>query len=366
MQIKTIAGATLAALGGLALVGVIAANPFSTQASTGDAPDATRTQPISQPRADTVTPSQVAQPEGLGNLQASEGEEEETKPGIGVLIAPLDDGSIKVLRVVEDGPAAGVLMAGDVITAVGGTVVTEVGDLTGAIADGGVGSTITLTIMRSDVSQDVNVTVGEIDADTYRHKARGSFDFDRGGRSVQSDMRDRFARSEIVIADEDGNYQTRRTMVGAVSNIDTGAGTFTLQPKDGSAPIDYTIDDETRVAINRQGDIGSLNSTDETLVMDVDGKVTLVHQSDRVRPFKRGFHLGKMDRERWPSRSFGDMRGFYSEPGMSNPGRIIDSILERIEQDVDGQAFGPRGGKLRDWIRIYGSDDGDHDDNDEM
>ena len=73
-----------------------------------------------------------------------------------------------------------------------------------------------------------------------------------------------------------------------VTSVDADAGTFTLQPKDGSATIDYTINDETVVIMSRTGDLGQLNTTDPTVVMDVDGDVKWVRQGAPTMRFDRG------------------------------------------------------------------------------
>ena len=66
------------ALGALALLAVVAANPFSTRASTTDVQDAQQTP--ERLSADVNTPSQVGQPDQLGQLQATEEDAETTKP----------------------------------------------------------------------------------------------------------------------------------------------------------------------------------------------------------------------------------------------------------------------------------------------
>ena len=89
--------------------------------------------------------------------------------------------------------------------------------------------------------------------------------------------------TRIVFENEDGEYSTYRAVVGTVSEVDTSAGTFTLDPKDGSDSIDYTIDEDTKVVMNRSGDLGQLNTDDETLVVDVDGEVMLVRQGELTK-----------------------------------------------------------------------------------
>ena len=375
MKAKTIGVGGLLALVALALAAVIAANPFATQAAGQDTPQ-----------------SQVTSPQDLGNPQMAEDDEEPSssaKPYIGIYIAPNPDGGVKVLKVMEDSPSDGVLQAGDVITAansetvdgsndlvdavaeagVGGTItltvtrdgqsvdvtvtigerevedtkkvwtkpyigvvvtpdpdgavevveimdngpsngvlqaddvitaangeaVNDSKDLINAIVETGVGETITLTVTRDDQSMDVTVTVGERTEATFKSARVLRRPFTRNvsppvPRMIMPSrvVDDRFASSQFVIADEDGNYQTHRTVAGTVTGVDADAGTFTLQPKDGSATIDYTINDETVITMIRTGDLGQLNTTDPTVVMDVDGEVKWIRQGNPAMRFDRG------------------------------------------------------------------------------
>ena len=167
-------------------------------------------------------------------------------------------------------------------------------DLIVAVTEAGVGGTITLTVTRDDQSMDVTVTIGEreVQFESTRVLRRP---FTRNESPPVPRMivpsrvvNDRFASSQLVIADEDGNYQTHRTVAGTVTSVDVDAGTLTLQPKDGSAAIDYTINDETVVRMIRTGDLGQLNTTDQTVVMDVDGEVKWIQQGDPVMRLERG------------------------------------------------------------------------------
>ena len=140
MSAKTVGAAGLMALAGLALIAVIALNPFSTQASTHDMYDGQETQ--ERLSADVGTPSQVTKPDQLGQLQASDEADEDsdnTEPYIGVAIVEIEDGSVKVTRVQEGSPSDGVLMPGDMITAVDGATIDGSGDLVDAIAEAGSG-----------------------------------------------------------------------------------------------------------------------------------------------------------------------------------------------------------------------------------
>ena len=225
----------------------------------------------------------------MGELQVALDSDVESKPYIGILASSLEDGSVKVLKVLEDGPSDGVLKTGDIVTAVAGEAVDGVESLTDAISDAGAGETLTLTITRDGSEMDVSVTIGEWTKKTYRvgrvfHKAKRS--------------EDRIASRQVVKADDDGNYRTYRTVYGNVTALDADAGTFTLQPKDGSDAISYFIDDDTRIYIGKEraDDLSSLDMDEQTAVMDVDGEVKLVSQGDTYG--KSGF----WHRKGWPQR----------------------------------------------------------------
>ena len=229
----------------------------------------------------------------VGEREVEESNKVRAKPYIGIYVTPGSDG-VKVVKLIEDGPSDGVLQAGDIITAVDSETVDDSKDLIAAIVEAGVGETITLTVTRDGQSMDVSVTVGEREVRfdnarvLRRPVTRNVFPPAPRMNVPAPVVSDRFASSQFVIADEDGNYQTHRTVAGTVTSVDVDAGTFTLQPKDGSAAIDYTINDDTVIRMNRTGDLGQLNTTDPTVVMDVDGDVKWIQQGDPATRFKRG------------------------------------------------------------------------------
>ena len=230
----------------------------------------------------------------VGERKADDTHKVWSKPYIGIVITSDPDDGVEVAEVMENCPSNGVLQEGDVITAVDSETVNDSKDLIDAIVEAGAGGTITLTVTRDGQSMDMTVTVGqrEVRFESARVLKRP---FKRVvpptvPRMIVPSrvMDDRFASSQIVIADDDGNYETHRTVAGAVTSVDADAGTFTLQPKDGSAAIDYTINDETVVIMSRTGDLGQLNTTDPTVVMDVDGDVKWVRQGTPTMRFDRG------------------------------------------------------------------------------
>ena len=88
------------------------------------------------------------------------------------------------------------------------------------------------------------------------------------------------ARMEKSVEVADGEFETHRAVMGTVTDVDADAGTFTLQPIDGSAAITYAVTDDTKTFISGAGGIGGLAADGETptMVMDVDGVAEMVGQ----------------------------------------------------------------------------------------
>ena len=88
------------------------------------------------------------------------------------------------------------------------------------------------------------------------------------------------ARVEKSAVGEDGEFRTHRAVMGTVTEVDADAGTFTLQPRDGSAEITYAMTEDSKTLISGYGRLGGLSADGETptVVMDVDGEVELVAQ----------------------------------------------------------------------------------------
>lgn len=238
MKTRILASGGIAILVAIVVTAIVVANPFSTHAAPND-----------------------------------DDGDKDTKPYIGVVIHTLSDGSVKVVKVIEGGPADGVLEDGDIITAVSGEKIDGAKDLVQAVADAGAGASLTLTITRDDSGMDVSVTVGEMEV---RERRKG------GKFHKRWKMSDRFASSRIVMADDDGNYHAYRTVAGDITDLDADAGTFTLRPKDGSDPIAYAISDDTRIYADGEmaDDLSGLDADAQAVVMDIDGEVKVVKQVD--------------------------------------------------------------------------------------
>ncbi|HBD85219.1 MAG TPA: hypothetical protein DC056_14530 [Dehalococcoidia bacterium] len=346
MNATKITAGALVALTGVALTAVVEANPFSTQASSIQAPE-----PV--------------QPQAVEYLQVVEDEDADsdaqTKPHIGVAISPLSparaeelgvDGGVMVTAVLNESPSSGVLEQGDVITSIDGQIVSSPKDVMDAVMATSVGDVISVIVIRGDDTLDLSVTVGETDISKrgiFRSRVTQMHQPDLTHRLIQQVFRagDRFARGEVVMADENGVYQTYRATAGLVTGIDADAGTFTLQPKDGSALIEYMISDDTKVNLNRAGDLGELNTEDNTLVVDVNGEVKLVHQGEMPLPHMQGkghgpniqMHRGQGGQQgRIGPGIQGGQFGFGQGFGNFNQSGSLDQIRDRLP------LFGANGG----------------------
>ena len=197
---------------------------------------------------------------------------------------------------------------------------------------------MTFTVVRDGATLDLNVTVGEREFHLRRHhKKRPPLHQRLLGPLLT--LGDHFVKAEIVLETDDG-YKTFRAVVGTVSQVDVVGGTFVLAPKDGSEAIPYQISDDTVVTTILKGDLGGLNTTEKTLVVDLDGAVKLVQQGERLhnpsrnfRGFKglpprfterfesRGFDLGKF-KEDLPS----GIRGLFEGLPFASEGKAGGSV----------------------------------------
>ena len=289
MRTRMYAVGGLAVLAAIVVAAIIVTSPIYTEASVEDMSMASARDMEISHRADSMTGEDATRPDGLGQLQATPDSDSPGKPYIGVVVSAPDDGSVAVLKVLVGGPSEGILESGDVITAVDGEAIDGAEDLTDAIAESGVGETVTLTVTRDGSEMDVTITVGEWTDKSYGKSSA----FPGSGR-----MHNRVASAQIVKADEDGNYHTYRTVFGSITELDENAGTFTIEPKDGSDAIEYTVDDDTRIYVgkDRVDDLSGLDTDLEAVTMDVDGVVKVVKQSDADGAAGIVYHMGRIHR----------------------------------------------------------------------
>ena len=288
--------------------------------------------------------------------QADEDEDASTHPFVGIVIETLASaealeleiaGGAVVRRVLEDGPSAGLLIPGDIITAIGGTEVTSARDVIESVGAAAPGDTLSFAVLRNGVAQDVDVTVGERPVKIERYHEPAA-DLYHGLLKHVWGWQDKLARFELTLETDDG-FQTFTAVVGRASDIDVENGTFVLTPKDGSDPIFYEISTSTKVVVGHTGDLGGLNTEEMTLVVEMDG-VKLVLQGDL--PFGRlgdkSYHFGHQSgpRLRGKVQPF-TFRGPYGRPDFWEF-RVPPELRERLEGFVPGTPFeGFGGGEFR-------------------
>ena len=334
---KRLGAGVVVALAVMALTAVIAANAGTTQASE------------EQIAAESERQARLGVDRGTGSFGGEtdlkrDAAPEEKTPWVGIAVRELPDaeaeelgitGGAVVRQVLEDGPSAGVLAQGDVITSVGGTDVSSPADVVAAVKAVEPGDVLSFTVVRDGETLTVEVEVGERPHRVTRGRivARHGAPGAANGHRILGLLRqlgDKLARAEIVLETPDG-FVTVRAVAGLLSDIDVEAGSFMLSPVDGSDPISYEISEDTAVTTRHKGTLEGLSTTDRTFVADVDGEVKLVHQGDLnlrkhrpVRPF------GGME-----SSFFG--RGFEGLPNMQ--GRLQYIFPDLSLEDIEGGNF---------------------------
>ena len=241
------------------------------------------------------------------------------------------DGGVRVRRVVEDGPSAGILEEGDVITVIGEQTVKTAREVIHIVQASEPGDVLTFTVLRDHDTLDLDVTVGEREVQARRHVVRSQI---RGHRSIEpfSRLFPSFVRFEVVVETDDG-FKTYQGVRGIASDVNVDAGTFTLTPKDGSGPIDYEISSTTKVVIGHEGDLGGLGTEQETLVLSEGDTVLYVLQGQQIA----GGSL---------SGSFFRGPKFGRRPGIQGFPRLNERLRDRLG-DSGPRLFERRGFRLR-------------------
>lgn len=305
----------------------------SSQASEDRPPSAAQQQPSLAGDSGPAQPEAVAPLKGNLQQEGDEDDDAETKPYIGIMVAPLSqaraqelgiEGGAVVVRVLADGPSAGKLQNGDVIKAINGDAVSGVEELIDRVQGSAPGDVLTIEVIRNGGAVSVEVTVGERevkDVEVFKGLP-GVYNRLLG---YLHDL-DRFVRAEVVVETDDG-FKTIRAVVGTVTSVDASANTFVLAPKDGSASITYTVSDDTAVVMRRDGDISGLNTEDPTLVVDVDGKVELVYQADELR-------FPHMAPHGFKGLAPG-LRGRFDGRESSGPGFFLDKVPPEIRRKLE-------------------------------
>ena len=245
------------------------------------------------------------------------------------------EGGVKVVRVLDDGPSAGVLEAGDVITAIGGTETMTAQEVVEVVKASEPGAALSITVRRGAETLALEVTVGERDVATPQI-ARPKIPVEK-----LAGLYPNFVTYEITVETDDG-YKTYSGARGTASNIDVDAGTFDLAPKDGSDTVSYQISTTTSVFMGKMGNLGGLDTEQETVVLSEDGTVTYVLQgkwaNQRVLPKQRYTPKIRM-RGR-----FGDGDRMFQWRGLSRDEllREMRIDMEEIERRRRGEAPPPQ------------------------
>lgn len=223
-------------LGGLLVVAILAtAGIVATRVNTAEA--------VSNPRAEQGS-AFVQNGVDAGQVKST------SKPFIGIAITsvPEDDDTVGALivRVVGGSPADGKLQVDDIITAIDGDSVGGARDVVRIVREHSPGDVIVLSIVRNDTSMVVNITVGELEESHRegRDGKHGSRGYSHLGKSAEG-----FVLSDTRYMTDDG-VKTVRKAAGTAQNINESAGTFDLLLRDGSETLSFTIDEDTKIAID--------------------------------------------------------------------------------------------------------------------
>ena len=281
----------------LATAGIVATRVSTTEASTK--PHSTHTATITDGGTD------AQQSESTG------------KPFIGIAITSVSedsdtDGAL-IVRVIEGSAADGSLQASDIITALDGESVSGPRDVVRIVREHSPGDVIVFSIVRNGASMDISVTVGERESsDGERRGGKRGRDYKFGffGRADES-----LVLSETRYLTDDGTKTVRKAF-GTAQNINADAGTFNLLLRDDSETLSFTIDEDTKIAVDTVEGEASLSdlSADETTMVT---EVTLPNGTREVQLVVQGefsllMHssLGRNGFDRMPRIGRGDSDGF--------------------------------------------------------
>ena len=268
---------------------------------------------------------------------------DETAPYVGIQIQTLSDeeaeeldihGDVRVLAVEVEGPSSGLLEQGDVIVSVGGVTVTSSRQVVRIVNATEAGEILTFTVVRDGGTRNVDVEVGEREV-TVRPGFKAPLAPIGQLPGLLHNLHDSVARAEILVRTDDG-FETLRVVAGTVSNLDVEIGTFDLNPEDGSSTISYRISDGTLV-LTAHNDLGGLNDTDRTWVVDVDGAVKIVAQGQMpFVPQADSYHLPvPFSAPRPAPRRDGQPQPFRRAPEARIPFKhlVPPTVLERLERE---------------------------------
>ena len=215
-----------------------------------------------------------------------------TRPFIGISVRTTDHGVV-VARVHPDGPAAGNLKEGDVITAIDGTPVNMIEDMMRLLVEGvAPGDEVAFTVLRDGETHTITVTAGERprpDAKPRRARPQQGHRPPVGPRPnigqaanpligmmqhLQA-LKDKFVRIELVVEGQDGEFDTLRGARGTAA-VDVAAKTVEITPADGSAPMLFTVATHTLVITANQGTLETFSGTGDSIAIEWNGELVLL------------------------------------------------------------------------------------------
>ena len=133
----------------------------------------------------------------------------------------------RVAWVTPGGPADGVLILGDTITAVDGVAIGAENGLAAMVSTRTVGESVSLSVLRGGESLDLQITLGE--------KAKHSSD---GSLAEIQNFFDRAISGELKFLDSDGGEHTVSFASGTLSGVDAGRVTMT---RTGGGPMTIAL-----------------------------------------------------------------------------------------------------------------------------
>ena len=223
--------------------------------------------------------------DGIGAQQS----ESAGKPYIGISATSVPEDSATdgalIVRVAEGSAADGNLEVDDIITALDGESVGGPRDVVKIVHEHSPGDVIVFSVVRDGASMDISVTAGEYEASGHEGRDGKRGGYHKFGFFGKAD--ERIVLSDTRYLTDDG-VKTVRKAVGTAQNIDASSGKLDLLLRDGSETLSFTIDDDTKIAIDTvdgNASLSDLSADATTMVVEVtqpDGarQVQLVAQGE--------------------------------------------------------------------------------------
>ena len=339
---------TLTALVVLATVAAVAAAVTSSDPIAAEA----------KVRDQQALPAETLKP----SLQTDE--DESAHGFIGIAIATVTEaeaeepgqaGRARVVRVFDGGPSDGVLAKDDIIVSVDGVDIPTVAALIETVRSHAPGDVIEIGLWGQ--TDPVSVTVGEHDGiSVHRGKFTSRIHKRLGpGSTLLHGMfghpLDRFVSGELVVTEDDnGGLKTIAGVAGTVTGVDVNAESVTLDAKDGSGLVTFTIasdgDDATLVIVDGSpAELGEIEIGEAAVVVTETGSadgvqhVRLVLVGNELPGVKGGLgFLGQLDLPGFGSSFSLDHLG----PGLLKRLGKLDSFAPHL-RDFDDLHFGRDG-----------------------